>query len=88
MKTAEGWTLRTPSSDVLDALSIWLEEHPERRFELSYHADFHVKKWLASLRVWDDPSGKRDIDGRGDSPHEALIDVFLLGDVPRFRSAE
>lgn len=77
------WTVYDSGERVLDALATWLQEHPQVRYELSYHEDFLIKKWLASLRPWDgNPDGSSDVDGRGDTAHEATVTMLNRADVP------
>lgn len=76
------WSLASPPGDVLDALSIWLEAHPEWEYRLTFRADYLNKNWHACLRHEVNGS-EMVINGRGDTAHEATIDAFQLADVPR-----
>lgn len=79
------WDLKSSSSDVLDALSLWLEHHEAGEYRVSFHPDYHVKKWHAVLTPGPDARGdvSMSYNGRGDSPHEATVDAFKLAEVPR-----
>lgn len=76
------WTVRDSANRVLDALALWLERNEGWEYRLEFRADYVNKKWHARLRH-EINDGAMEINGRGDTAHEATIEAFNLADVPR-----
>lgn len=81
------WTINDSASRVLDALAIWLEKHTGWRYVLERHEDYLEKKWKARLvhgqPRYEGGDGGVSVNGRGNTAHEATVEMFNLADVPR-----
>lgn len=61
---------------------MWLEDNPAWSYTLSRHEEYLEKKWQVELLIQEVNDGKFTVNGRGNTPHEATIDAFILADIP------